>query len=77
MDQDKRYLMLPRGVLHMSALGRFGRFTLFHHLSHLPKHLPCLCLFLLVFGVWVCLLLCCVFASCFASVMESRILHAY
>ena len=25
----------------MSALGRFGRFTLFHHLSHLPKHLPC------------------------------------
>ena len=50
MDQDKRYLMLPRGVLHMSALGRFGRFTLFHHLSHLPKHLPCLCLFLLVFG---------------------------
>ena len=60
----------------MSALGCFGRFTLFHHLSHLPKHLPCLCLFLLVFGVWVCLLLCRVFVSCFASVMESRILRA-
>ena len=41
------------------------------------KHLPCLCLFLLVFGVWVCLLLCRVFVSCFASVMESRILRAY
>ena len=27
----------------MSALGRFGRFTLFHLLSHIPKHLPCLC----------------------------------
>ena len=77
MEQDKRYLMLPQGVLHMSALGRFGRFTLFHLLSHIPKHLPCLCLFLLVFGVWVCLLLCRVFVSCFASVLESRILRAY
>ena len=28
-EQDKRYLMLPPGVLHMSALGRFGRFTPF------------------------------------------------
>ena len=28
-EQDKGYLMLPPGVLHMSALGRFGRFTLF------------------------------------------------
>ena len=60
----------------MSALGCFGRFTLFHLLSHLPKHLPCLCLFLLVFGVWVWLLLCRVFVSCFASVLESRILRA-
>ena len=77
MEQDKRYLLLPRGVLHMSALGRFGRFTPFHHLSHLPKHLPGLCLFLLVFGVWVFLLLCRVFVSGFASVMESRILRAY
>ena len=65
MDQDKRYLMLPPGVLHMSALGRFGRFTLSHHLSHIPKHLP-----------WLCLLLCRVFVSCFASVKESRILRA-
>ena len=28
-DLDYGYLMLPPGVLHMSALGRFGRFTLF------------------------------------------------
>ena len=26
--------MLPRGVQHMRASGSFGRFTLFHHLSH-------------------------------------------
>ena len=57
MDQDKRYLMLPPGVLHMSALGRFGRFTLFHHLSHLPKHLPWLCLFLFWFLGFGCV--CC------------------
>ena len=35
----------------MIALGRFGRFTLSHHLSHIPKHLPWLCLFfVLAFG---------------------------
>ena len=28
-ELDNGYLMLPPGVLHMSALGRFGRFTLF------------------------------------------------
>ena len=28
-ELDYGYLMLPPGVLHMSALGRFGRFTLF------------------------------------------------
>ena len=28
-EQDKGYLMLPRGVQHMRALGSFGRFTLF------------------------------------------------
>ena len=32
--------------------------------------------FLLVFGVWVWLLLCRVFVSCFASDLESRILRA-
>ena len=75
MEQDKRYLMLPRGVLHMSALGRFGRFTLFHLSSHLPNT----CRVLVVVGAWgwVWLLLCRVFVSCFASVLESRILRAY
>ena len=34
----------------MSALGRFGRFTLFHHLSHLPITLA-VSLFVFV-GVW-------------------------
>ena len=28
-DLDYGYFMLPPGVLHMSVLGRFGRFTLF------------------------------------------------
>ena len=66
-EQDKGYLMLPPGVLHMSALGRFGRFTLF----------TCRVLFVLcsVLGLG-CLLLCRVFVSCFASVLESRILRA-
>ena len=32
-EQDKGYLMLPPGVLHMSALGRFGRFTLFTYFA--------------------------------------------
>ena len=40
----------------MRALGRFGRFTLFHHLSHLPITLAgFFCLFLLVFGGFSCL----------------------
>ena len=29
MEQDKGYLMLPRGVQHMRALGSFGRLTPF------------------------------------------------
>ena len=38
-EQNNGYLMLPPGVLHMSALGRFGRFTLFSpRVSH-SKHL--------------------------------------
>ena len=68
MDQDKRYLMLPPGVLHMSALGRFGRFTFSHHLSHIPKHLPWLCVFLfwvLGLGVFVALsCFCFLFCKC-------------
>ena len=76
-EQDKRYLMLPPGVLHMSALGRFGRFTLFFT-SRLTFQTLAVSLF---FGVGVLglgwLLLCCVFVSCFASVLESRILRAF
>ena len=51
-EQDKRYLMLPPGVLHMSALGRFGRFTLFSPRVSPSKHLPCPCFLVLVFWVW-------------------------
>ena len=41
--------MLPPGVLHMSALGRFGRLTLFSpRVSH-SKHSPVFC-FVLCFG---------------------------
>ena len=50
--QDKGYLMLPPGVLHMSALGRFGRFTLFSPRVSPSKHLPCPFCFVLVFWVW-------------------------
>ena len=56
-ELDNGYLMLPPGVLHMSALGRFGRFTLFSpRVSH-SKHLPVF-LFCVVFWAWGCLLLC-------------------
>ena len=48
-ELDIGYLMLPPGVLHMSALGRFGRFTLFSpRVSH-SKHLPVF-FFVLCFG---------------------------
>ena len=30
MEQIKGYLMLPRGVRHMRALGSFGRLTPFY-----------------------------------------------
>ena len=46
--------MLPRGFQHMRALGRFGRFTLFHHLSHHPMTLPFSCLFCLCLGLFGC-----------------------
>ena len=65
--------MLPRGVQHMRASGSFGRFTLFHHLSHHPMTLAvgrlCWC-FVCLFVCLRVLLFCCVFVSCFASVME-------
>ena len=49
-ELDNGYFMLPPGVLHMSALGRFGRFTLFSpRVSH-SKHLPGFC-FVLCFGL--------------------------
>ena len=67
-EQDNGYLMLPPGVLHMSALGRFGRFTLFSpRVSH-SKHLPCSFCFVLCFGfgVFVALLcFCFLFCKCF------------
>ena len=73
-ELDNGYLLLPPGVLHMSALGRFGRFTLFSpRVSH-SKHLPVLC-FVLCFGFGgVCcfLLFCFLFCKC----LESRILRA-
>ena len=54
-ELDNGYLMLPPGVLHMSALGRFGRFTLFSpRVSH-SKHLPVFCFVLCcVLGLGVC-----------------------
>ena len=67
-EQDNGYRMLPPGVLHMSALGRFGRFTLFSpRVSH-SKHLPCSFCFVLCFGfgVFVALLcFCFLFCKCF------------
>ena len=57
----------------MSALGRFGRFTLFHHLSHLPITLAVsLFVFVGVWGgsVWVLLFVLSCFVFLFASVME-------
>ena len=66
-ELDKGYLMLPPGVLHMSALGASN----VSPSSHLAFHLPntCRVLFVLccVLGLG-CLLLCRVFVSCFASV---------
>ena len=60
-ELDNGYLLLPPGVLHMSALGRFGRFTLFSpRVSH-SKHLPVLC-FVLCFGFGG---VCCFLLFCF------------
>ena len=65
-EQNNGYLMLPPGVLHMSALGRFGRFTLFSpRVSH-SKHLPCSFCFVLCFGLGG-LLHCCVFSFLFCK----------
>ena len=60
MEQDKGYLMLPRGVQHMRALGSFGRLTIFvHHLSHHPMTLAvvplCWCLGCFVWFGFSCL----------------------
>ena len=53
--------MLPRGVQHMRASGSFGRFTLFHHLSHHPMTLAagrlCWC-FVCLFALCLFLVLC-------------------
>ena len=60
MELDKGYLMLPRGVQHMRASGSFGRFTLFHHLSHHPMTLAVgrLCWFFCLFWVFCCFVAC-------------------
>ena len=61
-ELDYGYLMLPPGVLHMSALGRFGRFTLFSpRVSHSNT-----CRFLLSFVcvVFFVALLCFCFLFC-------------
>ena len=67
-EQDNGHLMLPPGVLHMSALGRFGRFTLFSPRVSPSKHLPCSFCFVLCFGfgMFVALLcFCFLFCMCF------------
>ena len=75
-ELDNGYLTLPPGVLHMSALGRFGRFTLFSpRVSH-SKHLPWSFCFVLCFGFGGVCCFVVFFVSCFASVLESRILRA-
>ena len=58
-ELDYGYLMLPPGVLHMSALGRFGRFTLFSpRVSHsntcrfLSFACFVFCLFVALFCFW-------------------------
>ena len=67
-ELDNGYLMLPPGVLHMSALGRFGRFTLFSpRISHSNT---CRVLFVLCcvlgLGVFVALwCFCFLFCKCF------------
>ena len=51
----------------MRALGRFGRFTLFHHLSHHPLTLAVFLFFLLVFGFGLGFV---VVLSCFVSFLQ-------
>ena len=73
-------LEIPYASSGSSTYECVGPLRTFHTFSPLvspSKHLPCPCLLLLVLGVWVWLLLCRVFVSCFASVLESRILRAY
>ena len=73
-------LEIPYASSGSSTYECVGPLRTFHTFSPLvspSKHLPCPCFLLLVLGVWVWLLLCRVFVSCFASVLESRILRAY
>ena len=67
-ELDNGYLMLPPGVLHMSALGRFGRFTLFSPRVSPSKHLPCSFVLCCVLGLGVFVALWCfcfLFCKCF------------
>ena len=73
-ELDNGYLMLPPGVLHMSALGRFGRFTLFSprvsHSKHLPVFVLCC---VLGWGVFVALwCFCFQFCKCLESEFSAQ-----
>ena len=63
-ELDYGYLMLPPGVLHMSALGRFGRFTLFSpRVSHSNTcRFFVFCLFCCFFVALLCF--CFLFCKC-------------
>ena len=67
-DLDYGYLMLPPGVLHISALGRFGRFTPFSpRVSHSNtcRLLSFVCLVFFLFVCFVALLcFCFLFCKC-------------
>ena len=63
-ELDYGYLMLPPGVLHVSALGRFGRFTLFSpRVSHSNTcRFFVFCLFCCFFVALLCF--CFLFCKC-------------
>ena len=74
-ELDNGYLMLPPGVLHMSALGRFGRSPS----SHLAFHIPNTCRFFVLccvlgLGVFVALwCFCFLFCKCLEALSLVRL----
>ena len=71
MEQDKGYLMLPRGVQHMRALGSFGRLTPFCSPPVSPSNDTCRRSFVLVFGFFVCLVwVSCLFCRVLVPVLQ-------